>query len=97
MSTPTPTPTPRNGNKKDKGKSGSTGGSNKNSREGSLVNSDLHNSELFRILMTYTISLFVCISLVLGNYGPEYKDSYGKVILISLLFYQNALRLFHSL
>ena len=47
---------------------------------------DVFNAELLRIILTYFISLFICISLVMGNYDGNYKDSLFKVIIITFLY-----------
>jgi len=48
---------------------------------------DFEKSELTRLGFTYFISLFLCITLVIGNYSSEYKDSYGVIILVTIVYF----------
>ena len=51
------------------------------------MSNTLESSEIMRILLTYGISIFICISLMIGNYDSSYKSSIMKIIVISFIFF----------
>ena len=40
-----------------------------------------------RILITYGVSLFACIALMMGNYDSSYKSSIIKIMIITGIFF----------
>ena len=62
--------------------------SNSNTSRSSKNNvSEFKKNEIFRIGITYIITLFVCLFLLFSNYSSDYKDSLGFIIFISVLFF----------
>lgn len=48
---------------------------------------DLESSEIFRIIITYCVTFFVSMALLMGNYDSSYNKTLGVILMVSITYF----------